>query len=352
MDTSFRMFPDAASTMADQVDLFYFFMWAVTGFFTLLIFVLVVGFALKYRRRSEEPPPEQPTYVKLEMLWTVIPFAITMVMFVWGAYLAVAQSRIPENATTIDVLGKQWMWKTQHPNGRQEINELTVPVNRPIKLRMISQDVIHSFFIPAFRNKQDVLPGRYSYMWFQATKPGTYHLFCAEYCGAQHAGMVGRVNVLSEAEYERWLEAVPPEDELAETAGFKLYTQYGCQLCHGARAPTLAGLYGREETVIVDGQERKVMADVEYLRESILYPRAKLVKGFHQGLDANAMPSYANQLNEEQLQLLIAYIKSLSPAGRNVQGGEGPRMDPGQKMQELRPVPPDLSESTAEPRAR
>lgn len=305
MDRSFRLFPEQASTVAGKVDSLYFFLIAVSGFFTLLIFVLIVYFALKYRRKSERRPPEVPTNYKLEMLWTVIPLVLVMVMFIWGAKLYVHMSVIPTDAMEIHVVGRQWMWKIQHPTGRRETNELHVPLGRPIKLTMGSEDVIHAFFIPAFRIKNDVIPGRYTTQWFEATQVGEYHLFCAEYCGAEHWKMIGKVVVMEPAKYEAWLAGAIADDPPV-LAGEKLFTRYSCATCHGERGPTMAGLYGKE-IQLQDGS--RVIADEQYLRESILNPSAKMVAGF-----PPIMPSYQGQLSEEQLMQLITYIKSLGDA--------------------------------------
>jgi cytochrome c oxidase subunit 2 len=193
----FQLFPVQASTLAPEVDHLLYFMLAVTVFFTLLIFGAIFYFAIKYRRRSEnELPHVQHTGYTLEILWSVIPFGITMVMFTWGASIFFTASKPPNNAIQIYAVGKQWMWKLEHMEGQREINELHIPVNTPVRLTMASEDVIHSFFVPAFRTKQDVVPGRYSTTWFTATKPGKYHLFCAEYCGTNHSGMIGWVYVM------------------------------------------------------------------------------------------------------------------------------------------------------------
>jgi len=215
-------------------------------------------------------------------------------------------------ALEINVTGKQWMWKVQHPGGQREIDELHVPAWRPVKLVMTSQDVIHDFSIPAFRVKQDVLPGSYVTQWFTATKPGEYHLFCAEYCGTMHSGMVGRVVVMPPAEYDAWLAGVTP-DEPPAASGARLFASLGCAQCHGQNAPTLAGLYGRPVT-LADG--KTVIADEEYLRESIENPPARIVAGFEP-----RMPSFRGQLTDEQLGQLVAYIKSLgavAPATRPI----------------------------------
>jgi cytochrome c oxidase subunit 2 len=228
-------------------------------------------------------------------------------------------SRVPANAMVIQVIGKQWMWKIQHPSGRKEINELHVPLGQPISLQMTSEDVIHSFFVPAFRIKQDVVPGRYSEQWFIPTRLGEYHLFCAEYCGNSHSRMIGRVIVMPAGEYRLWVANAAPEDR-PEVAGAHLFSEYGCIACHGQQAPTLAGIYGHEQTM-EDG--RRVKVDDDYLRESILTPRAKIVAGY-----PPTMPSFQGQLSEEQMFQLIAYIKSIE-----VPGGPPPTpvpLSPGQ----------------------
>ena len=285
---SFKLFPDQASTLAPRVDGLYFFMLAVTAFFTLLVGGLVIFFAVKYRRREGAPPPEKFESAKLELLWTVVPLLITVVMFIWGAKVAVAASRIPSNAMDIHVIGKQWMWHVAHPDGRKEINALTVPVGQPIKLSMTSQDVIHSFYMPDFRMKQDVVPGRYSYLWFEAAKVGTYHLFCAEYCGTLHSGMIGKITVLSQADYARWLQNTPADGEAMEVSGAKIFAQYSCNVCHSQLAPTMAGLYGKTEHVWANKPDNKfdVVADEGYLRESILYPPGQDRAGLRPVADA------------------------------------------------------------------
>lgn len=311
MDTSFRLLPESASSVAPRVDALYFFLGAVSAFFTILIAALIIYFAIKYRRRSEAMPARVGTNYKLELTWSIIPLGIAMVMFWWGARLYYTQYRPPPDTIDIDVIGRQWMWKIQHRStGRREINELHVPRGRAVKLLMTSQDVIHSFYIPAFRVKQDVIPGRYTSLWFQPTKVGEYRLFCAEYCGAQHSGMIGKVVVMEPAKYEAWL-AGTTTDEPSAVAGEKLFNTFGCATCHGQRGPTLAGIWGQPRQ-LADG--RTVVVDEAYVRESILYSTEKMVSGF----DA-IMPSYRGQMSEEQLMQIVAYIKSLSaPPTREV----------------------------------
>jgi cytochrome c oxidase subunit 2 len=313
MEEGFRLFPEQASTIAPRVDALYTFLLCVSGFFTVAIFIAIVFLAIKYRhgRRKDQPHPEPEQLWMLEIAWIVIPLGLTMVMFVWGAVLYFQIRTMPEDAIELQVVGKQWMWKIYHPQGRSEINELHVPVGRAVRLRMISQDVIHSFYIPAFRVKMDVLPGRYTAMWFEATKPGDYDLFCAEYCGTEHANMSGRVFVMTPADYAEWLQGAPAETPSVQMAGSKLFTQFRCHTCHQQqselRSPPLDGIFNAD-VALADG--RTVQADDSYLRESIVNPMAKVTAGFQP-----LMPAYQGQLSEEQLLLIIEYIKSLPARG-------------------------------------
>ncbi len=300
--------PESASTMSWKVDALYFYLSGVTVFFTLLISIILVFFVIRYRRRTpyEIPRPIAGSH-KLETLWTVIPFVIAMTMFAWGARVYFEQYSPPENAIEIYVVGKQWMWKVQHSTGQREINELHIPVGRKVKLIMTSEDVIHDFFVPAFRMKADVVPGIYTSEWFEATKPGTYHLFCAEYCGMNHSGMIGSVIVMEPREFDNWLSG-NAGNQTPAVAGQQLYQSLGCVSCHGAngeggRGPTLAGLFGRQ-TLLSTGQT--VRADEAYIRESIINPQAKLVAGF-----GPIMPTFQGQVSEDQLVQLLAFIKSL-----------------------------------------
>jgi cytochrome c oxidase subunit 2 len=268
----------------------------------------LIFFVIRYRRRTpyEIPRPLAGSH-KLETLWSVIPFLIAMTMFAWGARVYFEQYHPPENAIEIYVVGKQWMWKIQHSTGQREINELHVPVGRKVKLIMTSEDAIHDFFVPAFRMKADVIPGRYTSQWFEATKPGTYHLFCAEYCGMNHSGMIGSVVVMEPREFDNWLSG-NAGNQTPAVAGQQLYQSLGCVSCHGAngeggRGPALAGLYGRQ-TLLSNGQT--VKADEAYIRESIINPQAKIVAGF-----GPIMPTFQGQVSEDQLVQLLAFIKSL-----------------------------------------
>lgn len=314
MFTDFPLFPESASNFAERVDALYLYLVVVSVFFTVLIFLTIFYFAVKYRRRSEEDrPPAIHGSLGLEIFWSVVPLLLTMVMFAWGTTLFFEMRRPPAEAEEIFVVGKQWMWKIQHPTGPREINELHIPVGQAVKLTMTSEDVIHSFYIPAFRVKQDVLPGRYTQLWFEATKPGEYHLFCAEYCGTAHSGMIGRVVVMEAAAYETWLAGGPPAESM-EAAGERLFEQFQCHTCHrpgpGMRGPLLEGVYG-SPVQLATGET--LVADEAYLRDSILNSTARVVAGYQP-----VMPNYRGQLTEEQVLQLIAYIKSLGGGG---QGG-------------------------------
>jgi cytochrome c oxidase subunit 2 len=312
MNSGFFLFPEQASSIATRVDALYFFLIAVAAFFSLLIFFLIFFFAVKYRRRpGNERPPQIEGHIGLEIVWSVIPLGLTMIMFFWGANIYFDVYAAPSNALEISVVGRQWMWKAQHPEGQSEINELHVPVGQPVKLTMTAQDVIHSFYLPAFRIKQDVIPGRYTSIWFQPSKTGTYHLFCAEYCGTQHSGMVGRLVVMEPAEFQTWLSG-GARGPSAVNLGEALFERFGCNVCHrsgGTRqGPSLAGLFGKT-VQLADGST--VIADENYIRESIVNPRAKIVAGYQP-----IMPTYKGLISEEGILQLITYIKSLSAEER------------------------------------
>src|SRR5438093_8752118 len=307
MGTELPLFPEAASTMAGRVDALYLFLVLVSVFFGLLIATLVVTFAIRFRRRSrdERPRPIHGSAV-LELAWTLIPFGIVMVIFLWGAEVFFAMARVPPGAMEIYVVGKRWMWKTQHMTGQREINELHVPVGMPVKLTLTSEDVIHSFFVPAFRMKKDAVPGRYSTEWFQATRAGTYHLFCAEYCGTKHSGMIGNITVMEPAAFQAWLSGGATGTSLA-AAGEKPFQALACITCHRSdsegRGPRLEGVFGHPVS-LASGE--RVMADEAYVRESIVSPAARVVAGYQP-----VMPTYQGLVSEEGLMQLVAYIQSL-----------------------------------------
>jgi cytochrome c oxidase subunit 2 len=319
--SSLPLFPQRASLQAGQVDAIYFFMLAVTAFFALLIAGLIVFFAVKYRRRHDgEVGTAIHGSLALELLWSIIPLGIVMVMFGWGAKVFYDLYRPPAGAMEIFVVGKQWMWKVQHADGQREINELHVPIGRPVKLVMGSEDVIHSYYIPAFRVKADVIPGRYNTLWFTASRPGRYHLFCAEYCGTRHSGMIGWVTAMGPAEFQTWL-AGGSTGASPIAAGEKLFRDLACNSCHlpdsKGRGPSLTGLFGKPVELQGGGT---VVVDEAYIRESIVNPQAKIVAGYQP-----LMPTFQGLVTEEQLLQLVAYLRSLSTPG-----GGAPSSTPAQ----------------------
>jgi cytochrome c oxidase subunit II len=299
--------PPAASSIANSVDQLYYLLSGITIFFAVLIFSIIFYFMLKYRRKSpDESGTETHTPMALELTWTIIPSLICVVLFVWSSSLYVRNGRPPASSTEIFVIGKQWMWHLQHPEGPREINELHVPVGVAVKLTMTSQDVIHDFYIPAFRVKKDVLPGRYSSIWFQPTETGTFHLFCAQYCGTNHSEMIGWVYVMSQADYAAWLAGGEKNDSMAQQ-GERLFNQFGCGSCHsseaGARGPSLAGIYGRPQQTAAGETQ---IVDETLIRQSILVPGTIHLPNYPE-----IMPTYQGQIDEEQMLRLIAYVKSL-----------------------------------------
>ncbi len=307
------LFPEQASTNAASVDQLYFFLLALAAFFTLLVAAMVITFAVKYRRRSPDDRPARiHGSIQLELAWTIIPLLLSLVAFYWGAKVYFDLSRPPDNTMDIWIVGKQWMWKAQHLEGVREINELHVPVGRPVRLTLATEDVIHSFYVPAFRVKMDVVPGRYTTLWFEATKPGRYHLFCAEYCGTKHSGMIGEIVVMEPADFQEWLGGGPKLDLAAQ--GEKLFTELACVTCHQAgptqRGPALAGIFGKPVQLVGGGT---ALVDDNYLRESILNPTARVMAGYDP-----IMPVFQGLVTEEALQALITHIKALPTTSGNV----------------------------------
>lgn len=303
-----RLFPKEASNLAPPVDHVFVALLALCSAVAFLVLVVALVFCIRYRRGSKAnrtPPKGSP--LRLEITWTIIPFFIFLGLFFWAADVFFAMSRPPADATEIYVVGKQWMWKIQHPDGRREINELHIPVGRPVKLVMTSQDVIHDFFVPDFRNKQDVVPGRYTTEWFKPTRPGRYHLFCSQYCGTDHSLMVGWVYVMEPAEHAKWLAGQPAPDSLV-TMGERAFRTRGCSGCHAPnaaiRAPLLDGIFGKP-VPLSDGT--LVTADDQYLRDSILLPNKQIAAGYDP-----VMPTYQGQIGDEELNAIIAYLKSLA----------------------------------------
>jgi cytochrome c oxidase subunit II len=309
---NFPLFPERASALAWQVDGLYFLLIAVSAFFTLLIFVAIFVFAVKYRRSVHPHAVQIEGSLPLELAWTLIPLGICMIFFAWGSLIFFQEARPPKDAMEVYVVAKQWMWKFEYENGQRDINQLHVPLGRDVKMIMSSQDAIHSFFVPAFRIKADVLPGRFTTTWFRPTKAGTYHLFCAEYCGTEHSGMIGQVIVMEPAAYQVWMSGGSSSGSLASN-GQQLFQQLGCTTCHRfdtqGRGPNLIGVFGKP-VLLDDG--RTVMADENYIRESILNPGAKIVSGFKP-----IMPTFQGQVSEESLMALVAYVKSLAQTQQN-----------------------------------
>jgi cytochrome c oxidase subunit 2 len=293
--------------MAPRVDALYVFLVGLTVFFSLLIAGLIVYYAVRFRRRSPEAIGARiEGGMVLEITWTVIPFVVVMGIFAWGASVFFAMSRPPDDTLNVYVVGKQWMWKFQHLSGQREINELHVPVGRPVKLIMTSEDVIHDVFVPAFRVKADVIPGRYTNIWFEPTKAGRYHLFCAEYCGTKHSGMIGQVVVMEPDEFQSWLSGGEAEGSLA-SEGARLFADLACNTCHRpevqGRGPMLNGLFGK--TVQLEGGGT-VVADEAYIRESIVNPNARITANFQP-----IMPTYQGVVSEDGLLQLIEFVKAL-----------------------------------------
>ena len=301
------LFPTAASTTAEKVDDIYFLLLAFSAFVLALVFLPMIVFLFRYRRghKACREPLKLPTD-RIEVTWTLIPTIIAMGFFAWGADVYFYQEVPPANALQINIVGKQWMWKIQHQEGNREINEIHVPVDQAVKITLASEDVIHSLFIPAFRIKQDVVPGRFLTEWFKATRIGAYHFYCSEYCGADHSEMQGTVYVMSPTEYGEWLARGGPRDTLAQS-GEKLFRELGCSGCHvnssAVHAPPLEGLY---EKLVPLSDGTFVRADDQYIRDSILLPASQIVAGYQP-----VMPTFEGRVNEEQLLELVDYIKSL-----------------------------------------
>ena len=306
MQSELPLYPEQASNFAPQVDSLVMFMIAVCAFFAVVISIAVIYFFFKYhRKRRDEIGAAIHGDLRLEITWIVLPFFLLMAMFGWGAAIYVDFRRTPSDTLDIYVVGKQWMWKLQQPDGRREINELHVPVNRNVRLIMASEDVIHDFSVPSFRVKMDVVPGHYNTMWFRPTKTGRYHFFCSQYCGTNHAVMGGWVTVMEQDEYAKWLSGTSASGDPV-AIGQQLFNDLACSTCHQpdgkGRGPSYHGVYG-SQVKLADGST--VLADDNYIRESILQPNAKIVAGYQP-----IMPSFQGLVTEDQILALTAYIKS------------------------------------------
>ena len=304
--TNSALFPREASTIAPYADALYFFLLTITVIGLVLVGALVFGFSIRYRKEKHPVAEQVEGSTLLEATWTIIPLCLFLITFVWGAILYFRIYTPPANAMNIYVVGKQWMWKAEHPGGQHEINALHVPTGRPIQLTMISQDVFHSFSIPDFRVKREVIPGRYSTVWFQATTPGTYHIFCTQYCGTNHSAMIGEVTVLNPEDYQKWTQESTSGMSLAQN-GERLFASMGCNACHNgsatARGPNLAGVYGSKLTLSNGSQ---ALVDDAYLRDAILNPSEHITSGY-----APIMPTYQGQISEDGLIDLVEFIKTL-----------------------------------------
>jgi cytochrome c oxidase subunit 2 len=303
----FHLFPPEASAGAGEVDWLYFGLTAMMIFFCLVVFLPIIYFSVRYRRGAsvDRSQPSAGSNL-LESGWTLFPLVISLGFFTWGAVVYYHLERPPPDSLEVQVVAKQWMWKLQHAEGKKEINELHVPLGRAVTLTMTSQDVIHSFFVPAFRVKQDVVPGKYTTEWFRPTRLGEYHLFCAEYCGTNHSRMVGRVEVMEPAGYERWLTTGDIGQSIA-SEGRRLFREKGCSGCHEGsvvvHAPSLAGVYGKEVPL---NSGEVVRADDQYIRDSILLPGKQISAGYD-----NVMPSFTGHISEAEIMQIIAYLKSI-----------------------------------------
>lgn len=309
--TEFALFPPQASAIAPYMDAFYFFLLLISLVGLVLVGLMVGVFSVMFRKEKNPQATHIEGSTLLEATWTIIPLALFMICFVWGALLYFRIYNPPTNAMNIYIVGKQWMWKAEHPGGQHEINALHIPVDRDVQLTMISQDVFHSFSIPAFRVKREVIPGRYSTVWFRATQAGTYHLFCTQYCGTLHSAMIGDIVAMPPDDYRKWIAGSTSGQSLAQN-GERLFASLGCNSCHsgtsGARGPNLAGIY-RSKLTLEGG--RTVTADDEFLRGSILNPTTHQMAGY-----APIMPTYQGQVSEEGLIDLVEYIKGLDTNDR------------------------------------
>jgi cytochrome c oxidase subunit 2 len=304
--THFALFPPEASKIAPEMDALYFFMVLVSLVGLTLVVLLIVGFSILYSKTRHPKAVQIEGSTILEATWTIIPLGLFLIMFVWGALLYFRIYTPPANAMNIYVVGKQWMWKVEHPGGQHEINALHVPTGRPIQLTLISQDVFHSFSIPAFRVKREAIPGRYTTVWFEATTPGTYHLFCTQYCGTNHSQMIGDVVVMTPDDFKKWLEGSTSGNSLAQD-GERLFASLSCNACHNtrpdSRGPSLANVYDSRLTLSTG---EIITADDAYLRQAILNPSQHITQGY-----APIMPTYQGQVSEEGVIALVEYIKNL-----------------------------------------
>jgi len=341
------LLPEQASSFAWQVDLLYFYLIAVSVAFTIPIVVAIFVFGIKYREVEKYATPEEMHgSMVLETVWSIIPFVVSMTIFLGGAIVYFNQYTPPDDAMSIYVVGKQWMWKMQHETGQREINQLHVPLGRTIKLTMTTEDVIHDFGLPEFRTKMDVVPGRYSYLWFTPTQPGKYHIFCQEYCGLNHSGMGGYVYVMEQRDFDNWLSGNVSGQTPVEEGRDLFSNKLGCASCHAGgpqqRGAKLENVFGTQ-VKLTGGQT--VLADDNYVRNSILNPASQVVEGFQP-----IMPTFKGQVTEEQLNALVAYIKSLTPGAAGTSAPSAPSTPAGSN-QSSTAAPSGGSNSMTPPKA-
>ena len=317
-DYPLAIWPAAASASAGETDTLIWLFTALTLLLVVPIFIGITFFAIRYRDgRKVNRAYREDRDRQLELAWMIIPFVLTLIFFAWGATMFMVHKTPPANATEVEAIGRQWMWKFQHPGGQQEINDLHVPTGEPILINMISQDVIHSLYIPALRIQMETLPGRYTQIWFNATRPGTYRIFCSEFCGTDHSAMDGLLTIMTPADYAKWLQGAGSFISLAD-AGRALFANYGCNGCHGGgsavQAPSLAGLWG-SDVKLASGTVIK--ADDSYIRDKILNPDHNLIAGYKQ-----VMPAFKGVIPEDELVRLVAYLKTIQPGTKQVQTAE------------------------------
>jgi len=300
----------ATGLSGEVVNQVFFYILAITVFLLALITFLMVYFVIRYHRKRSPQPAEIKENTWLEIIWTVVPTLLVLTMFYYGLTGFNFLKRAPQDAMKVKGIARQWSWLFEYENGLRS-TELKVPVGKPIKLLLTSQDVIHSFYAPAFRIKQDVVPGMVNSLWFQSTEMGEFDVLCSQYCGLQHAKMLTKIVVLPEEEFKKWYQTGKEMEAKLPPSGTQLFQERGCKACHSidgtpGLGPTLKGLFGKTVTVLTDGKERKLVADEAYLRKSILEPNADIVKGF-----PPIMPSLKGLLTDQEIDALVSYLKGL-----------------------------------------
>ena len=307
-DASLSLWPQAASASAVETDHLIFLFTLLTLLLVVPVFLAISFFAIRYRDGIKVVRVRVENRDRmLELGWMIIPFVLTLIFFAWGARMFDTHRHAPPNAIAIQAIGRQWMWKFQHPGGQAEINNLHVPVGEPVLITMISQDVIHSLYIPALRIQMETLPGRYTQLWFKADTTGRFHILCSEFCGTDHSKMAGILTIMAPAAFQDWLEGAGSNQDLA-AAGSRLFSTYGCSGCHDSgatvRAPSLAGVWGHAVPLQGGGT---ILADASYIHDKIYNPDNHLIAGYKQ-----IMPSFKGLIPEDDMTRLVAYIERLA----------------------------------------